>query len=416
MRWANGDKMTMVLLAVLVAVLLASEDAKADFTFGEPTNLGSPINTSSGDCIDCLSSDGLEMYLDSGRAGGYGTWDIWVVRRPTTNDTWGPPENLGSPVNSSSSEAFACLSSDGLELYFESHQRPGGYGSYDIWVTKRLTKDHDWGAPQNLGPIINSAAGEGGPWISSDGLELYFGSNRSGGSGSWDIWVTRRVTINDPWEPPINLGAVVNSSAEEGAPFISADGLRLFFGGGYHGPHRPGGFGKSDMWLTTRTAVDEPWGTPVNLGSVVNGSSLDDGPRISPDGSMLYFNSERPGGFGGAFGDIYQAPIIPIVDFNGDGKIDGRDILIMADHWGMDDSVCDIGPMPWGDGVVDIEDLKVLAEYIGEPVDDPTLITHWALDESEGLMAADSAGENDATVMGVPAWQPAGGAVDGRWN
>ena len=174
MTWANGNKMTMVLLAVLVAVLLASEAAQADFTFGEPTNLGAPINTSSGDCIDCFSSDGLEMYLDSGRAGGYGTWDIWVARRPTTNDNWGPPENLGSPVNSSSTEALASLSGNGLELYFESHQRPGGYGSFDLWVTKRLTEDHDWAPPVNLGPTVNSAAAEGSPWISSDGLELYF--------------------------------------------------------------------------------------------------------------------------------------------------------------------------------------------------------------------------------------------------
>jgi hypothetical protein len=87
----------------------------------------------------------------------------------------------------------------------------------------------------------------------------------------------------------------------------------------------------------------------------------------SHDGSMLYFCSERPGGFGGSwYGDIYQAPIIPIVDLNGDGIVDSADICIIVDNWGTDNSLCDIGPMPWGDGVVNVEDLIVLAEHLFE--------------------------------------------------
>jgi hypothetical protein len=82
---------------------------------------------------------------------------------------------------------------------------------------------------------------------------------------------------------------------------------------------------------------------------------------ISADGSTLYFNSDRPGGSGRM--DVWQAPIIPIVDFNGDEFIDIEDLLIMIENWDTDDSTCDIGPMPWGDGVVDIEDLKVFIEY-----------------------------------------------------
>ena len=111
--------------------------------------------------------------------------------------------------------------------------------------------------------------------------------------------------------------------------------------------------------------------------------------------------------------DLWQLSIMTIVDLNGDGRVDGLDVSRMADRWGTDDSVCDIGPMPWGDGIVDVQDLRVLAEYIGEPVGDPTLIAHWALDEAEGLTAYDSAGVNDGTVMGVPAWQPDGGKVGG---
>ena len=146
---------------------------------------------------------------------------------------------------------------------------------------------------------------------------------------------------------------------------------------------------------------------------MVNTSSHDQQARISPDGSTLYFCSERPGGYGGD--DIWKAPIIPVVDFNGDGKVDGREVFSLADHWGTDDSLCDIGPFAWGDGIVDIEDLKVLAEHIGEEVDDPTLVAHWALDETEGFIAHDGVGEKDGTVVGAPAWRPDGGQVNGAF-
>jgi hypothetical protein len=69
--------------------------------------------------------------------------------------------------------------------------------------------------------------------------------------------------------------------------------------------------------------------------------------------------------------------------------------------------------MPWGDGTVDVEDLQVLAKYIGEPVDDPTLVAHWAFDEAEGMIAHDSTGNHDGTVMGAAVWYPEGGCVDG---
>jgi hypothetical protein len=126
---------------------------------------------------------------------------------------------------------------------------------------------------------------------------------------------------------------------------------------------------------------------------------------------MLYFASDRDGGIGDL--DIWQAPIIPITDFNGDGIVDAADMCIMIDHWGKDYPLCDIGPMPWGDGVVDVEDLKVLAEHLFEEVDDPTLIAHWPLDEMEGMFAYDSIGEYDGTLTGGPVWQPDGGMVAG---
>ncbi len=106
-----------------------------------------------------------------------------------------------------------------------------------------------------------------------------------------------------------------------------------------------------------------------------------------------------------------QAPLPP--DFNGDGTIDGKDVLILSGHWGQDDPICDIAPSPFGDGLVDLQDLIALADYIGKEVNDPTLVAHWALDEVAGTVACDSAGENDGTILGVPLWQPEGGKVGG---
>jgi hypothetical protein len=398
-------KKVIVMLLVL-ALGLATEVAKADFTFGEPTNLGPTVNSSAADAVPTISDDGLELYFTSERPGGSGLGDIWVTTRAAKEDDWGTPVNLGSTVNSSCSESSPSISADGLTLYFGDwpNPRPGGIGGVDIWVTTRPTVYEPWGIPVNLGSTFNSGARDGGPSISADGLALFLYSSRSGGYGSNDIWVARRPTTNDPWSTPVNLGPTVNTSSSECCPSISADGRMLFFGS-----NRSGSAG-NDLWMTTRASVSDPWGEPVNLGPTVNSSSFEDGPSISADCSTLYFMSNRPGGYGSY--DLWQAPIIPIVDFNGDEFVDTEDLLIMIDNWGTDEPMCDIGPMPWGDGVVDGADLEVLMSYWGQEILPVELVAYWKLDEAEGDIAYDIAGNNDATVVG-PVWQPTGGKVNG---
>jgi N-acetylneuraminic acid mutarotase len=102
-----------------------------------------------------------------------------------------------------------------------------------------------------------------------------------------------------------------------------------------------------------------------------------------------------------------------IVDFNGDGIVDTKEILRLIDSWDQDDPMCDIAPRPSGDGVVDALDLELIMSYWGQPVDDPFLLSHWALDETEGIFAYDSAGVNDAVVVGGTVWQPSGGRLNG---
>ncbi|MBC8218164.1 MAG: hypothetical protein H8E73_06830, partial [Planctomycetes bacterium] len=100
-------------------------------------------------------------------------------------------------------------------------------------------------------------------------------------------------------------------------------------------------------------------------------------------------------------------------DLNSDFVIDIEDLTLLIEHWGQNDQMCDIAPSPFGDGIVDALDLERLMSYWNQVLDDPTLIAHWALDGAEGVVAYDSAGVNDASIIGEPVWQPDGGLVDG---
>jgi len=171
-----------------------------------------------------------------------------------------------------------------------------------------------------------------------------------------------------------------------------------------------------DIWLTRRETKDSAWGAPINLGPSINTPYFEDDPSISADGRTLYFGDYysigvRPGGHGGA--DLYQVSVIPIVDFNGDGQVGIEDLTILIEHWGKHEPSVDVGPMPWGDGVVDEADLEVLMSFWGQEAYDPHLIAHWALDETEGMFAYDSAAENEGIVIGYPVWQPEDGHMHG---
>ena len=93
------------------------------------------------------------------------------------------------------------------------------------------------------------------------------------------------------WAAPVNLGPVVNSAFNDQHPSISRDNLSLYFVS-----NRPGGFGGNDIWVTHRATRDDPWGAPQNLGAVINTSSSDFAPNLTIDGHHLYLNSDRPGG------------------------------------------------------------------------------------------------------------------------
>ncbi len=158
----------------------------------------------------------------------------------------------------------------------------------------RAQKFSDWSAPVNLGPVVNSEFHDQHPAISANGLSLYITSNRPGGFGKFDIWVSQRATLGDDWGPPQNLGPIINTGSTDQdqnyAPNFSGDGHRMYFCA-----TRPGGFGGDDIWVSFRedTSDDFDWQPPTNLGSGVNTERSECAPTIFEDQregvTTLYF-------------------------------------------------------------------------------------------------------------------------------
>ncbi len=199
---------------------------------------------------------------------------------------------LPYPVNTSANEMTPVISADGKSIYFTS-DRKGGMGMEDVWVSRLI--GGKWREPVNLSHI-NTPFSDGAVSVTADERQMYFASSGRAGFGQSDIFVCYKKDRG--WSAPQNLGYPVNTPGWESQPSISADGRYLYFIS-----TRPGGFGGTDIWVSKRT--EKGWSEPENLGPGVNSPYDEQSPFIAPDGITLYFASNRPGGFGGY--DIYRA-------------------------------------------------------------------------------------------------------------
>jgi hypothetical protein len=233
--------------------------------------------------------DELELYFTSTRTGTLGNADVWRVRRASTRVAWGPVEHV-LELSTQYYENTPELSPDGLTMWLVSN-RPGGAGMEDIWVTTRADLDAPWSAPSNVSEL-NTPGLERGPSIFLGGLAMIFHSDRPGGRGGMDFWLTTRQATTDAWSTPVPLDGV-NTAGNELRGWMSPCGLEL-----YYQADRGNGM---DFYVARRSSLAEPFGAEQPI-TELNDPAYDQDLRLSPDRRHAVFSSQRSGA-----GDLYES-------------------------------------------------------------------------------------------------------------
>ena len=199
---------------------------------------------------------------------------------------WQEPHSISNNINSEYNEGTCSISADGRMLVFTSCMGRRGYGSCDLYTSRKVGKE--WSVPENLGEKVNSSAWDSQPSLSADGRTLYFVSNRRGGFGKRDIYVTHKDE-NGTWETPKNIGSDINTSFDDISPFIHPNGQRLYFA-----TNGRLGFGGFDIYFSNKD-TQNGWKTPTNFGYPINTHNDEVSMFISADGSKGYYSHEERG-------------------------------------------------------------------------------------------------------------------------
>jgi hypothetical protein len=279
---------------------LRPAEVRVEDAFTNVENLSAVVNSPNRELGASLSGSGGSLYLATDGPDFVGAPKLVVAN--LTSGWWQEPRLLEIPEET---EPFAfrrspCMSYDERTLYFA---RAVLSGLHMIQARTRLWSSQFvaglWLDPVDMGDVVNTddpLTVTSDPSVTIAGDVLYFASDRTGGFGELDIWVTHRV--DGEWQIPQNLGAAVNSAADETEPAVSADGNTLYFSS-----DRPGGFGSSDLWVSHR--IDGEWSEPKNLGAEVNTVGAEREPEVSKDDKYLLFSASRDGGYG--LNDIWLA-------------------------------------------------------------------------------------------------------------
>lgn len=246
-----------------------------------PENLGENINSDADEYLPALSADGSTLiFTRSKKQDGSRNEDFYLSVYDA--DDWSPAENLGAPINTLQNEGAQCITADGKTLYFTACSRSDSYGRCDLYSSDFV--NGNWTEPVNLGDRINSESWESQPAISSDGRQLFFVSNRPGGIGKKDIWVSYKNTKGN-WTQAKNLGKEINTTKDDVSPFLHWDNQTLYFSSkGYVGM---GGF---DVFLSRLDELGN-WGAVKNIGFPINSPSDENSLIVAKDGRTAYFAS-----------------------------------------------------------------------------------------------------------------------------
>lgn len=296
------SKKLMTSMAAAAAVPLAAASGAAEAAPRYSAwSVAAPVvevNSTVADGCPIESRDGLSLYIASMRTGTLGGNDIWAADRASKKEPFGEPQNLGAPVNTDAND-FCPTPIYGNYLMFVS-ERPGpetcnsGPGLGDIYIIRRNAA-YGWGEPQHLGCIEdgtgpNSAGAEFSPSLVElpDGAYLYFSSTVS---GNHDIYRSKRGS-NGKFGPPSPV-TELNTEFDDRMPNIRSDGLEVVFSS-----TRPtdakgsASFGGFDVFVAKRSSATEPFSAPVNLGSGINTAGSETRSTISWDHRRLYFGRD----------------------------------------------------------------------------------------------------------------------------
>jgi outer membrane protein OmpA-like peptidoglycan-associated protein len=256
----------------------------------KPSNLGPEINTANDEYMPVLTADeGMLIFTRKIN----NNEDFYKSHK--INNKWTNSVYLSKEINTPDyNEGAQSVTQDGRYLFFTGCDRPLGLGKCDIYVSKKT--GNDWDTPYNLDAPVNSRDWESQPSISSDGRTLYFVSNRKGGFGGYDIW--KSTLTNKGWGAPENLGPNINTPFDEQSPFIHPDDNTLYFSSnGWPG------LGNMDVFISRKNSEGH-WQKPVNLGYPINTQADDSGLTLNANGDLAYFSSNTLKGYGGF--DIYS--------------------------------------------------------------------------------------------------------------
>ncbi len=216
---------------------------KADSTWSDPVGIPS-LNTLGNDAAIAISPDGQTIFsfISQGDEG-----DLYVSN--LIGSEWTKPERLNKNVNTEAWEGSCSMTADGRYLFFAS-ERKGGLGGRDIWLSEKT--NGDWGPATNLGPTINTAFDEDAPFIHPDGITLFFSSKGHTSIGGYDIMFS--IKKDGEWLPPKNMGIPLNTTEDDRYYVINAKGDKGFFSSNRGGA---GGKGKQDIYVVTPGILGE---------------------------------------------------------------------------------------------------------------------------------------------------------------
>jgi outer membrane protein OmpA-like peptidoglycan-associated protein len=211
---------------------------KKDSIWGAAKNIGEPVNTKGHDATVSLTSDGTKLFIYRQDKGG----EFFRTTFDSLGKSWNNPQRLPAPINSKFYETHLSVSADSSTMYFAS-DRPGGYGGLDIYISKKIGKNK-WSEPKNMGTAVNTSFDEDAPFIHHDGRTFYYSSNGSRSMGGFDIFVTEYDSAQGIWLPPLNMGYPVNTPDDDIYFVVSQSGKY-----GYYSSGKEGGFGEKDIYV-----------------------------------------------------------------------------------------------------------------------------------------------------------------------